>query len=60
MQAYIARIEEVNPILNVITELNPDALGIAANLDAERKNGTTRGLAFFFERANMIHCIETY
>ncbi|MCJ1271812.1 hypothetical protein MMC22_011717 [Lobaria immixta] len=43
VQAYIARIEEVNPILNVITELNPDALGIAANLDAERKNGTTRG-----------------
>lgn len=60
MQAYIARIEEVNPILNVITELNPDALGIAANLDAEREKGTTRGLAFFFEPANMIHCIETY
>lgn len=42
-QAYLARIEEVNPILNVVTEVNPDALSIAAKFDAERKNGTTRG-----------------
>lgn len=42
-QAYLARIKEVNPILNVMTELNPDALSIAAKFDAERKNGTTRG-----------------
>ncbi|MCJ1468178.1 hypothetical protein MMC07_006806 [Pseudocyphellaria aurata] len=43
VKAYIARIEEVNSTLNVITELNPDALSIAAKLDAERENGTTRG-----------------
>jgi len=27
----------------MVTELNPDALAIAAQLDAERKAGTTRG-----------------
>ena len=43
VNAYVARILEVNATLNVITELNPDALLIAAELDAERANGTTRG-----------------
>ncbi|KAL8714673.1 MAG: hypothetical protein Q9220_001622 [cf. Caloplaca sp. 1 TL-2023] len=43
VNVYIARILEVNSTLNVVTELNPDALGIAAELDAERANGTTRG-----------------
>ena len=43
VNAYIARILEVNTTLHVITELNPDALSIAAVLDAERANGTTRG-----------------
>ncbi|KAL8938095.1 MAG: hypothetical protein Q9211_003373 [Gyalolechia sp. 1 TL-2023] len=43
VNAYIARINEVNSTLNVVTELNPDALAIAAELDAERSNGTTRG-----------------
>ena len=43
-QAYIARINEVNATLNVVTEINPDALSIAAELDAERANGTVRGL----------------
>lgn len=42
-QAYIARILEVNATLNVVTELNPDALAIAHALDAERVNGTIRG-----------------
>ncbi|MCJ1399661.1 hypothetical protein MMC11_002863 [Xylographa trunciseda] len=41
--AYIARINEVNATLNVVTEINPDALSIAAELDAERANGTVRG-----------------
>lgn len=36
------RIEEVNSILNVVTEINPEALSIAAALDAERANGTVR------------------
>ena len=43
VNTYIARILEVNSTLNVVTELNPDALSIAAELDAERANGTTRG-----------------
>jgi amidase len=43
VNAYIARILEVNSTLNVVTELNPDALAIAKELDAERANGTTRG-----------------
>ena len=42
-QAYLARISEVNSTLNVVTEVNPDAISIAAQLDAERANGTTRG-----------------
>jgi len=29
----------------MVTELNPDALSIAAELDAERANGTVRGYA---------------
>jgi len=43
LQAYIARIQEVNGTLNCVTEINPDAVSIAAELDAERANGTTRG-----------------
>lgn len=42
-QTYFARIMEVNSTLNVVTELNPDAVSIAAQLDAERANGTVRG-----------------
>lgn len=42
-QAYSARILEVNGTLNVVTEINPDAVAIAAQLDAERANGTIRG-----------------
>ncbi|CZR62918.1 related to amidase [Phialocephala subalpina] len=41
-KAYIARIEESNPVLHAVTEINPDALTIAATLDAERANGTIR------------------
>lgn len=43
LQAYIARIGEVNGALNCVTEINPDAVTIAAQLDAERANGSTRG-----------------
>lgn len=43
MKAYISRILEVNSTLNVVTELNPDAQAIAAELDLERENGTSRG-----------------
>ncbi|KAL0255075.1 hypothetical protein SLS55_009603 [Diplodia seriata] len=43
VKAYIARINEVNDVLHAVTELNPDALQISHQLDAERSNGTTRG-----------------
>ena len=42
-QAYIARILEVNDTVHAVVEINPDGLSIAAELDAERKNGTQRG-----------------
>jgi len=41
-KAYIARIEEMNPTVHAVTEINPDALAIAATLDTERANGTIR------------------
>ena len=41
--AYLARIEEVNPILNAVIEINPDALTIAASLDEQRKTGKVIG-----------------
>ena len=39
----IARIDRAGPKLNSVIELNPDALGIAEKLDAERKAGRGRG-----------------
>ena len=44
--AYLARIAEVDragPKLNAVIELNPEALQIAARLDAERRAGHVRG-----------------
>lgn len=43
VNAYVDRILEVNCTLHMVTELNPDALEIAALLDGERKCGKTRG-----------------
>ncbi|CAI9634666.1 unnamed protein product [Alternaria burnsii] len=43
VKTYIARIEEVNDILRPVTEINPDALIIAAALDKERSEGMVRG-----------------
>lgn len=43
VNAYTARILEVNATLRMVTELNPDALGIAAALDAERAANASRG-----------------
>ncbi|KAJ6258385.1 hypothetical protein Dda_6425 [Drechslerella dactyloides] len=42
-KAYLARISEVNSTLHAVLELNPDALAIAASLDAERAKGKIRG-----------------
>ncbi|KAK7698314.1 hypothetical protein SLS64_012679 [Diaporthe eres] len=43
VNAYIARILEVNSTLHMVTEINPDAVAIAEQLDNERSNGTSRG-----------------
>lgn len=43
VRAYTARILQVNSTLHTVTELNPDALAIAAVLDAQRRNGTILG-----------------
>lgn len=43
LQAYIARIMEANVTLNVVTEVNPDAVAIAKELDCERASGKLRG-----------------
>ncbi|KAG1719927.1 glutamyl-tRNA amidotransferase subunit A [Suillus lakei] len=43
VKAYVARIDEVNPVLHAVIEINPDALSIAASLDAERARGSSRG-----------------
>ena len=45
-QAYldrIAAIDDAGPLLNAVIELNPDALGEADALDAERRAGALRG-----------------
>ena len=39
----IAAIDKAGPAINAIIELNPDALKIADELDAERKSGKVRG-----------------
>ena len=43
VKTYVARINEVNSTLHMVTELNPDALAIAARADALRANGTLLG-----------------
>lgn len=43
IKAYIERIHEVNHLLHAVGEINPDALKIAASLDAERTAGHVRG-----------------
>ncbi|KAF3391978.1 hypothetical protein DPV78_010797 [Talaromyces pinophilus] len=43
LKCYYERIYQVQPYLNAILQFNPDAMDIAAALDAERQNGTVRG-----------------
>lgn len=43
---YIARILEVNSTLHMVTEINPDALAIAAEYDAMRAAGNVTGPLF--------------
>lgn len=43
VNAYIARIKETNDVLHAVTEINPDALSIAATLDTARQDGRVLG-----------------
>lgn len=43
VQAYLNRIQQLNPTLNAVIETNPNAIAIANSLDAERKSGHVRG-----------------
>ncbi|KAJ9605109.1 hypothetical protein H2200_010499 [Cladophialophora chaetospira] len=43
VQAYTARILEVNSSLHMVTQLNPDAISIAAQLDSQRARGNVFG-----------------
>lgn len=43
VQGYLARIKALDPKLNSIVEINPDALAIASELDRERQAGRVRG-----------------
>jgi amidase len=40
---YIRRIQDVNPLIHSVIELNPNAMAIATQLDAERRRGFVRG-----------------
>ena len=42
-KAYLRRIGRIDPLLGAVIETNPQALGIAAQRDAERKRGRLRG-----------------
>ncbi len=42
-KAYLARIGAMNPTLHAVIETNPQAIGIAAQRDAERRRGKVRG-----------------
>lgn len=42
VEAYLERIREIDPKLHSVIEINPDALKIAEEMDAERKKGRLR------------------
>jgi len=43
VQAYLNRIQQLNPTLHAVIETNPNAIAIANGLDNERKAGHVRG-----------------
>lgn len=44
VQKYLDRIKEVDPKINSVVEINPDALTIAEQMDKERKSNKVRSL----------------
>ncbi|KAI9818717.1 MAG: hypothetical protein M1832_004194 [Thelocarpon impressellum] len=43
VKAYLARIDQLNPVLHAVTEVNPDAIAIARDLDEQRRAGNVIG-----------------
>src|SRR5438132_1547602 len=43
VHGYIQRIADLNPLLDAVIEVNPNAISIAAGLDNERRAGLIRG-----------------
>lgn len=44
VESYLEKIKEIDPKINSVIELNPDALAIADQLDKERKRGKMRSM----------------
>ncbi len=44
VEIYLERIKEIDPKINSVIEINPDALSIADKLDKERKKGKIRSM----------------
>ena len=44
VENYLQRIKEIDPKLNSVIEINPDALQIAEQMDRERKRGKVRSM----------------
>src|SRR5499427_4123323 len=42
-QGYIRRVQQLNPLIHSVIELNPNAMAVATQLDAERRRGFVRG-----------------
>lgn len=40
---YIRRVQQLNPLIHSVIELNPNAIAIATQLDVERRQGHVRG-----------------
>ena len=40
---YIQRVQQLNPLIHSVIELNPNAIAIATQLDVERRQGHVRG-----------------
>lgn len=43
VEKYFERIKEIDPKINSVIELNPEAFAIAAQMDGERSEGKIRG-----------------
>ncbi|CAH0051086.1 unnamed protein product, partial [Clonostachys solani] len=44
VKTYVARIHDVQPKVHAVSEINPDCVALALELDKERAQGQTRGL----------------